>query len=115
MVVMIFERAPVGLRGELSRWLMEVRVGVFLGHVSAIVRDGLFEHCKTKLGDGGMLMVYPAQTEQGFRVRTWGTMSREVVDAEGIYLVRVSPAARPSVGFTVSEKRGADGAEEEPF
>ena len=105
MVVMIFERAPAGLRGELSRWLMEVRAGVFLGHVSALVRDGLFEHCKTKLAGGGMLMVFPAQTEQGFRVRVWGNMSREVVDVEGLYLVRVP----------VRAKLAAQEADEEPF
>ena len=104
MVVMIFERAPAGLRGELSRWLMEIRAGVFLGHVSALVRDGLFEHCKTKLAGGGMVMVFPAQTEQGFRVRVWGKMSREVVDVEGLYLMRVRVPVRVELAA-----RGGDG------
>ena len=38
MVVMILERVPVLLRGELTRWLLEVRAGVFVGTMSAGVR-----------------------------------------------------------------------------
>ena len=34
MIIMILENVPVGLRGELSRWLIEPRAGVFVGHVS---------------------------------------------------------------------------------
>ena len=39
MIVIALERVPVGLRGELSRWLLELRPGVFVGKVSALVRD----------------------------------------------------------------------------
>ena len=35
MIVMILEKVSVGLRGELSRWLIEPRTGVFVGQVSA--------------------------------------------------------------------------------
>ena len=41
MIVMILENVPTSLRGELSRWLLEPRAGVFVGHVSARVRDKL--------------------------------------------------------------------------
>ena len=43
MVVMIMESVPVSLRGELSRWLIEPHPGVFLGHLTAMVRDRLWE------------------------------------------------------------------------
>ena len=42
MLVMIVERRPKSLRGALSRWLMEVRPGVFLGNPSQRVRDELW-------------------------------------------------------------------------
>ena len=41
MVVMIMESVPAGLRGELSRWLIEPHPGVFWGHLSSMVRDRL--------------------------------------------------------------------------
>lgn len=88
MVVIILEKVPTSLKGELSRWLTEIRPGVFLGHVSALVRDALFERCCDRMKDGGIIMVAPAQTEQGFRVRTAGNLSREIVDCEGLYLTR---------------------------
>ena len=43
MVMMILERVPVSLRGELTRWLVEPRAGVFAGRISAGVRDKLWE------------------------------------------------------------------------
>jgi CRISPR-associated protein Cas2 len=98
MVVMILEKVPTAIRGELSRWLMEVGPGVFLGHVSALVRYALFERCSQGRREGGVMMVYPAQTEQGFRVRSAGTLSREVVEVEGLYLARRQRKVRAEGG-----------------
>ena len=39
MVVLILERVPPGLKGDLSRWMIEPKAGIFLGRVSARVRD----------------------------------------------------------------------------
>ncbi len=95
---MILEKVPVKLRGELSRWMIEPRTGVFVGRMSALVRDRLWtmvcESCeKTKVQDPdkrpGALMVYGARTEQGFTFRKYGDPSREVLDLEGLSLVRV--------------------------
>ena len=43
MVVLVLERVPASLRGELSRWMLEARAGVFIGDVTAMVRDKLWE------------------------------------------------------------------------
>ena len=89
MVVMIMERVPVSLRGELTRWLLEARAGVFVGTISARVRDKLWERaCGTMAGGAGM-MIYSADTEQGFRVRFWGATDRSVVDYEGLMLLQL--------------------------
>ena len=45
MIVMILEKVPVRLRGELTRWLIEPRQGVFVGHINAMVRERLWEKC----------------------------------------------------------------------
>jgi CRISPR-associated protein Cas2 len=88
MVVMILEKVPTSLRGELTRWLIEPHPGVFVGHVSALVRDKLWEKCVKKLGDGGMIQMWSTNTEQRFAIRSWGQTGREIVDMEGLWLVR---------------------------
>ena len=45
MVVIILEKVSPALRGELTRWLIEPHPGVFVGHVSGMVRDRLWEKC----------------------------------------------------------------------
>ena len=40
---MTLEKVPDSLRGELSRWLLEVQTGVYVGAVSATVRDLLWD------------------------------------------------------------------------
>lgn len=89
MVVLMVERAPVGLRGELTRWMIEPRAGVFVGKMSAMVRDKLWERACKSCKDGAVTLVFSSQTEQGFTVRTHGEASRALVEWEGLFLVRV--------------------------
>jgi CRISPR-associated protein Cas2 len=88
MVVMILEKVPTSLRGELTRWLIEPRPGVFVGHVSALVRDKLWEKCARKMDEGGLIQIWSTNTEQRFAVRSWGQTDREIVNMEGLWLVR---------------------------
>ncbi|MGF1603431.1 MAG: type I-E CRISPR-associated endoribonuclease Cas2e [Thermosynechococcaceae cyanobacterium] len=88
MVVFILENAKVSLRGELSRWLFEVKVGVFTGRVSALVREELWQLIEKKIGKGSAVMIYPARNEQGFDARMLGNPLRSLVDIEGLLLVR---------------------------
>lgn len=99
MVVLILENVPTRLRGELSRWMIEPRAGVFVGSVSGMVRDKLWEEAKKGLveGEGGATLVYNSNTEQGFAIRTFGKTRREVVEFEGLMLVSV-PEAHRSAG-----------------
>lgn len=88
MVLLVLERAPGSLRGELTRWLMELRPGVFLGTVSALVRDEIWTVCLAKIGRGGCMLIHPAQTEQGFAIRTHGVLTRAPVEYDGLWLLR---------------------------
>jgi len=89
MVVFILENAKPALRGELARWLFEVKTGVFVGRVSALVRDELWELIGQKLGSGSAVLLYPQRNEQGFSARMLGTPSRSLIDIEGVLLVQV--------------------------
>lgn len=89
MVVMILERVSTRLRGELTRWLLEPRAGVFVGTVSALVRDRLWELVCRRAGKGGVMLVHTTDNEQGFALRLWGDTTRLVRDFEGLSLVTV--------------------------
>ena len=89
MVIMILEKVPAGLRGELTRWLLEPKTGVFVGHLSARVRDRLWEKCLEKSRAGGVVQIWSSNTEQGFKIRMAGDTQRELLDEEGLQLVRV--------------------------
>jgi CRISPR-associated protein Cas2 len=89
MVVMILTAVKPGLRGELSRWLIEPQAGVFVGKLSARVRDRLWEKVVTaKVAEGSAVMLYSSRTEQGFTVRLHGERMRMPVDFEGLTLIR---------------------------
>lgn len=88
MLVMIMETVPISARGELSRWLIEPHAGVFVGHVTALVRDKLWEKCCKELVAGGIIQIWSTNTEQRFDIRVFGTIRREIVDFEGLQLVR---------------------------
>ena len=87
MTVFVLEKVPVGLRGELTRWLLEVHTGVFVGRLSALVRDKLWELVCRRLREGAGFLIYHADTEQGFAIRTCGTTKRSVGDFEGLLLI----------------------------
>ena len=91
MLVMVLEKVPVSLRGELTRWLIEPKPGVFVGHVSALVRDRLWEKCIRQRGEGGVIQIWSTNTEQKFEIRSWGDTDREMVQFEGVWLVRKRP------------------------
>lgn len=88
MTVVILERATPGLRGQLTRWMLEVRAGVFVGTLSARVRAKLWKLVCARNPFGGALLIFRAANEQGFMVESFGDTSRSVFDNEGMLLVR---------------------------
>ena len=94
-MVIVLERVPVSLRGELTRWLLEPHPGVFVGHVSALVRDRLWVKCCEKSKQGSVFQAWTTNNEQHFMMRAHGASDREVIDCEGLRLIRVR-AGQPS-------------------
>lgn len=89
MVVIVLERVPLSLRGELTRWMLELSTGVFVGKMSAMVRDRLWEMVCARMKGGAGLLVHNTDSEQGFAIRFWGGTRRSVVDWDGLQLIRV--------------------------
>ncbi|HWV35048.1 MAG TPA: type I-E CRISPR-associated endoribonuclease Cas2e [Thermomicrobiales bacterium] len=88
MIVLILEKVPASLRGELTRWFVEPRTGVFVGRVSGQVRDLIWELVCDRLGGGGGIMIHPMNNEQGFEIRSHGETRSALRDFEGLTLFR---------------------------
>ena len=89
MVVLIMEKVPVSLRGEITRWMIELHTGVFVGHISALVRDKLWDHLCRKVSGGSITMLFSASNEQGYSIRTHGNGKRVIRSFDGLDLVTV--------------------------
>lgn len=108
--MIILTHCPVGLRGLLTRWLLEISPGVFIGGPTARVRQSLWQEVQQHSGNGRALMVYNTNNEQGFTFEThdhkW-----QPVDHEGLTLIRRPneqiPAASsvPARGWSNASKR----------
>lgn len=98
MVIMILETVPTSVRGDLTRWMLEPKPGVFVGQMSATVRDLLWEKCCQHNQVDNVVQIWSTNTEQRFDVRQFGIKNRFVMDWEGIQLI-----TRP-----ISKKRQAE-------
>lgn len=88
MVVMLLEKVPHALRGELTRWLVEIKTGVYIGHVTAMVRDRLWDKCINGCKSGSVFQAWTTNNEQHYSMRIVGSTGREVVNWEGLQLIR---------------------------
>ena len=88
MVVLILEKVTPALRGELTRWLIQPHTGVFVGHVSARVRDLIWKRVEKSLRDGAGIMIHPSDSEQGFEIRTLGPTKKIIEDFDGLKLAK---------------------------
>ena len=88
MLVLSTTAVPDYVRGALTRWLLEPAPGLYVGTVSARVRDELWSAVSSSVGDGAAVHVHPAPTEQGFLIKTAGQRRRHVIDLDGLQLIR---------------------------
>lgn len=88
MTVLILENVSPGFRGEVTQWLLEIKAGVYVGNISAAVRQRLWKMVNDNVGNGAALLLYSAQNEQGFNLEVCRTPERSVIDMEGIYLIK---------------------------
>ena len=87
MIVVTLTDCPPKLRGDLSKWLMEVNAGVYVGKVSARVREELWKRICENLLHGRATMVFSTNSEQGMDFYVYNT-SWTPVDFDGIKLMR---------------------------
>ncbi len=95
--MLVLTACPAGLRGHLTRWLLEISPGVFVGFVTARVRDLLWDRVVELAKDGRAIMVHAAKGEQRLAFKVHRHDWRPV-DLDGIHLM-----LRPTDPSTTSE------------
>lgn len=58
MVVITLTDCPPKLRGDLTKWLIEVNTGVFVGKINARVREEVWQRVCDNLSNGRATMVF---------------------------------------------------------
>jgi CRISPR-associated protein Cas2 len=91
MIVISTTAVPDHVRGALSRWLIEPTPGLYVGTVSARVRDELWSAVAASVDEGAAVCIHPADNEQGFHIKTAGQRRRMIADFDGLQLVRFLP------------------------
>jgi CRISPR-associated protein Cas2 len=100
VIVIVLTACPAGLRGQLTRWLIEVAPGVFVGHVSPRVRGHLWARVCELTSTGRALMVHQDRSEQRLAFEVF-QHDWVPTDFDGMTLMM-----RPHTG---SGERGRDG------
>lgn len=104
MIVVVLTACPVGLRGDLTRWLLEISPGVFVGSVSARVRERLWERITGLVKNGRAIMVFSARNEQhlAFKIHHADWLPD---DFDGVQLVK-RPAGTEKATLVGKPKHG---------
>jgi len=114
MIAVVLSVTPSQLRGVLTRWLLEVAPGVYVGNTSKRIREHLWERIVEDVNRGRALMVWSCRSEQGLEFRahnhTW-----ETVDLDGLILMqrkRRSDHGKRPAGQRASITRSTDSQDE---
>ncbi|WP_225848246.1 type I-E CRISPR-associated endoribonuclease Cas2e [Streptomyces sp. HPF1205] len=91
LTVLATTAVPDHVRGALTRWMIEPTPGLYVGTLSARVRDELWTVIAASVSDGAAVLIHPAANEQGYALRTAGERRRIPVDFDGLTLVALRP------------------------
>lgn len=87
MIVLDVEGVPDKIRGVLSRRLLEIRAGLFVGSLSKRATEQLWDDLVAG-NPAAALLAYPAKNELGVGVISVGKHRYQIADNFGFPLVR---------------------------
>jgi len=90
MMVLILRNIRPGVRGHLTRWLLQPQAGVYVGHPSGRIRDQIWKRIcdEIDLKGGSAILIRPAANEQGYQIETRGDPTRVFTDFDGLTLAK---------------------------
>lgn len=87
MVVLNVVNCPGQLRGDLTKWMLEINTGVYVGRLNAKVREEIWQRVCDNIKNGQASMVYSCNNEQGYDFYTHNTTWKPV-DYDGVTLIK---------------------------
>ncbi|MFD6340534.1 MULTISPECIES: type I-E CRISPR-associated endoribonuclease Cas2e [unclassified Streptomyces] len=91
MTVLSTTSVPDHVRGALTRWMIEPTPGLYVGTLSARVREELWRVVSASVGSGAAVLIHPEANEQGYALQTAGERRRALADFDGLTLVAFRP------------------------
>lgn len=85
-VIIVLSDCPPRLRGDMTKWFVEINTGVYVGNINARVRDEVWRRVTENIGHGHATMVFGAPGEQHMDFRVHNAYWRPV-DFDGIKLM----------------------------
>ncbi|MDR2167616.1 MAG: type I-E CRISPR-associated endoribonuclease Cas2e [Clostridiales bacterium] len=112
MVVISLTDCPKNLRGDLTKWLLEISPGCFVGHLNARIRGIIWQRIVKYSTGGRAIMVYSTNNEQrlGFYVHgdTWQPMDFDglklMLRPNSRFLAEKQADKQPKTGFSAAAK-----------
>ena len=102
LTIMTMDNVTESIRGECTKWMLEVKPGTFVGTMNSTVRDLLWKRVCKRITEGGAFLIYQANTEQGFDIVTFGETKKLVTRQDGLILIK-TPSSK-----TVSSSKQPD-------
>lgn len=104
LTVITLKNSPPSLRGDLTKWMQEIAVGVYVGNFNSKVREELWKRVIDSVGIGEATISYAYRNEIGYNFETHNS-NRTVIDYEGIPLV-LTPIVENNKQDTDNQKHG---------
>ena len=108
LTVITLKNSPPSLRGDLTKWMQEISIGVYVGNFNTKIREKLRERVVESVGSGEATMTYAYRNEIGYRFETHNS-NKIPIDFDGIPLVFTSNNPKESkkenkLGFSKAAK-----------
>lgn len=109
MVVLTLTDCPPALRGDITKWLQEIETGVYIGNISARVREELWKRVRENAKRGRATIVFSADNEQRMDFRIHNA-SWQPIDYDGLKLMlrpvpgHAADRSDKKVGFSNASK-----------
>ena len=85
--VLVLTNCPPKLRGDMTKWFVEINTGVYVGNISKRIREELWKRICDNIKNGQATMVFHSNNEQQMDFYVHNT-TWEPVDFDGIKLMR---------------------------
>ncbi len=86
-MMFITQNVPSGLRGELTKWMLQLKPGVFLGTLSTLVGEKLWNRIQENQNKGGAIWVRATNNEQKFKLAVSGKTNWKIRNFDGLQLI----------------------------